>query len=296
MPDSGGAEAALDPGPVVIGGLRGSGTRVAAHLVRELGFYLGGNLNDALDDQSFGFLLGGRPDWYRAQRQQVPDALRLVARLVRGEADLTPAEENLIEEALEEWAGRLDSVGDGPGRAGAARESRLDLLRRRARLARDVSPMPVDAPGWGWKSPSAHVFVEDLAEAFPGMRYVHVVRDGADLVGKAKTWREVELWGPLLGLAGEDGEPRPDALLRYWRLANERVMGLAPGLFGERFMVFRYEGACSQPQDTVATVADFLGVEPRPGLADEFARHVSPGLRSARPRAGTPPAGPGLRR
>ena len=66
MPGSVGGELL---GPVAIGGVGGSGTRLIAQLLREAGFYLGGDLNPALDNRWF-TLLFKRPDWY--ERTLVP--------------------------------------------------------------------------------------------------------------------------------------------------------------------------------------------------------------------------------
>lgn len=43
----------LTNSPVAIGGVGGSGTRVVASILQELGFFLGENLNQSLDNQSF---------------------------------------------------------------------------------------------------------------------------------------------------------------------------------------------------------------------------------------------------
>ena len=39
--------------PVAVGGVGGSGTRIVAHLLRELGFDIGDDLNESLDDLCF---------------------------------------------------------------------------------------------------------------------------------------------------------------------------------------------------------------------------------------------------
>src|SRR5947207_2715003 len=53
-------------GPVAVGGVGGSGTRVVAALLREAGVYLGADLNDSLDNLWFR-LLFRRAQWYRDQ-------------------------------------------------------------------------------------------------------------------------------------------------------------------------------------------------------------------------------------
>lgn len=267
-----------DSEPVVIGGVRGSGTRVAAHLVRELGFYLGDDLNQALDNQCFGFLLGGRPDWYRTRPAEVPAALRLFERIMHGDRAPAVADSVLLREAVGEWESRLRTpdheVGGKPE----------DWLRGRIQALGNANGMPVDMSGWGWKNPITHVFVEQLADAFPRMKYVHVIRDGRELAGKAKAQREVELWGSLFGVEwprGHDGS-KPDAVLRYWELANERALRLGPRLFGNRFLALHYEFVCTQPQEAVAAVAGFLGVSPPAGLAAAFSTFVTDGCKPPR--------------
>ncbi|MCW3019543.1 MAG: hypothetical protein JWN10_1851, partial [Solirubrobacterales bacterium] len=75
---SGGGGVSLPDGygpPLVIAGIGGSGTRVAAQLLIELGFYLGEDLNPALDNLTSTFLFK-RPRWYgrAAPRQRRLDA------------------------------------------------------------------------------------------------------------------------------------------------------------------------------------------------------------------------------
>jgi hypothetical protein len=258
--------------PVVVGGLRGSGTRVAAHLLRELGVYLGEDLNEALDNQSFAFLLGGRPEWCRQREDQVQLALALFAGSMHGEVEVSAAERALLRDAAAEWEGRLG------GSAGAAAAPGSEWVRRRLRAITEAPPMPADVPAWGWKNPSSHALLERLAEAFPGMRYVHVVRDGAELTGKAKTRREVELWGPRLGVSpGPGAGLNGDAVLRFWRLANDRAARLGERLLGERFLTLRYEAFCERPRQAVDEVGAFLGLRPPPDLAPAFAAYVAEG-------------------
>jgi hypothetical protein len=259
------------PGPVVIGGLRGSGTRVAARLVRELGFFLGGGLNDAMDNQYFGFLLGDRPEWYRANLAQAPIALRYFENAFHGR-ELDAAEASFVREAVGEWSERFAHVA--PDVSG----KRVKRLRQRVQDLRSANRIPADASGWGWKSPATHIFLEELADAFPRMKYVYVVRDGLDLMSKAKTQREAKLWGRLFGIDSPDGSGRaqPDAVLRYWDRANRRALRLGPRLFGERFLALRYDFVCADPRRAAAEVGEFLDVRLSHSASEAFSAFVSP--------------------
>src|SRR5581483_5848515 len=61
----------LEPSaPVAIGGLGGSGTRVVARLLQDLGFYLGADLNDYEDNLWFTLLMKRPRSLTRIQRHR----------------------------------------------------------------------------------------------------------------------------------------------------------------------------------------------------------------------------------
>ncbi len=70
-----------DVGPVAIGGVGGSGTRLVADIVSQCGFYLGSSLNGNLDNLWFTFLLK-RPYWFTnfPSDDEIVKALRLFER------------------------------------------------------------------------------------------------------------------------------------------------------------------------------------------------------------------------
>jgi hypothetical protein len=74
-------------GPVAIRGVGGSGTRLVADIVLELGFYLGADLNYERDNLWFTLLLK-RPEWYAKERAGdstgIHVALRLFERVMIG--------------------------------------------------------------------------------------------------------------------------------------------------------------------------------------------------------------------
>lgn len=260
-----------DSEPVVIGGIGGSGTRVFARLLRDFGFYLGGDLNAALDNEWFGFLLGGRSRWYRSGGGgRIPTALRLFEKAMRGEPSIGPLERIVLDEAAREWSDwAVENIG-----IDRAKADQWSL--EHARSVTESTGPEHDATGWGWKNPNAHVFIEHLAEAFPGMRYVHVIRNGLDLVDKPKVTRQVRDWGPVFGVEPPQGrdDPAPEDALQYWIRANRRVLESGPALFGDRLIVLRYESACEDPAGTAATMADFLDVRAAPSAIASFAAFV----------------------
>jgi hypothetical protein len=251
------------PGPVVIGGVGGSGTRLAAHLLRELGFYLGDELNPALDNLWF-TLLFRRPDWRCAKPAQVPIALRLFERAMDGGLVLEPWERAILRVAMRE-------IGDWVFQDKGA-------PFRWARSMRASAGPPPAAAGWGWKNPITHLYMEELAHAFPAMKYIHVVRNGLELVDRPKTRAQVHAWGPALEIESLSamGVPWQCVELNYWIRANRRALELGPRLFGDRFLVIRYESVCESPRDAVALVSEFAGVKGDPELSYRFSDFVVP--------------------
>jgi len=71
-------------GPVVVGGLGGSGTRVVAEILIEFGFYLGSDLNAANDNLWF-TLLFKRPRWFvGSSNGEIFKALRIFEKAMAG--------------------------------------------------------------------------------------------------------------------------------------------------------------------------------------------------------------------
>jgi hypothetical protein len=258
-------------GPVVVGGVGGSGTRVAAQLLREFGFYIGDDLSQALDNRWFGLLLGGRPEWYCTSVAQVPIALRLFEKAMHGHRSFDSTERAILDEAVREWTEKVPNAVEVDG------VSAKDWVLARTQSLAVSHGIPADATGWGWKNPNTHIFVEQLAEAFPGMKYVHVIRNGLELVNKTKVKNQVSAWGRLLGfgLPADPAAATPAEALQYWVRANQRMLKLGPELFGDRFLLLGYESVCEDPRSAVAGVAEFLGVSPTPALAERFSTFVS---------------------
>lgn len=248
MSDSDGHQA----GPVAIGGLGGSGTRVFAALLRAAGFRIGPELNDALDNLWFSALFKRR-DFVRAAppEAELDRAVRLfrdamtvglAGRLSPGDAALLDA----IAAALPP-AGRWAVGAEGPAVA-SLRASRGG-----------TGP-------WGWKEPNAHHFLPALDARLPGLRYVHVVRDARDMALSRSTW-QLGHWGPR---PPEDA-PLPVRQLRWWTRANARALDHGAGM-GARFLVIEYEDFCARPRAHWDRLLGFLAPEGRGAFPEDLVR------------------------
>ena len=247
------------PGPLVIGGLGGSGTRLVAEIAQELGFFLGDDLNVARDNLWF-TLLFKRPRWYANVMTRDPREIGIGFRVLeramtaRGEADGAG------------WRFLGRAVRDAVlGRHGQTRAHTPGWpLAQSARLARALGfPTPREGP-WGWKEPNSHVFLSPLAGHWPGLRFIYVNRHGLDMAF-SRNQTQLHLWGPMYGVhpsAGPD-VPQPREMLEYWIRAVERVSADGPRLLGERFLLLNYDTLATRPEANLPGLIEFLGLDSR---------------------------------
>ncbi len=122
-----------------------------------------------------------------------------------------------------------------------------------------------DAPRWGWKHPHSYILLPFLAERFPGMRFVHVIRDGRD-IAFAKNQNQVLHYGETA--LGRPGDPAdPVRRIEYWAWANERAGDDSVALLGDRALCVRLEDLCADPEAETTRILRFLdaeGLDPLP--------------------------------
>lgn len=229
--------------PIAIGGVGGSGTRLVADICRRLGFYVGSDLNPATDNLWFTLLFKRRELWKAAHTTPefaiAADTFRTA--MVGG----TPIDASRVR-----WL-RGIAATDRPQHPATWLNERVDSLIASTRASNQrVGP-------WGWKEPNTHIVLDRLDPAFPGLRYIHVVRNGLDMAHSTNQ-NQLEFWGPLvLGTTVPLSGPR--ASLSYWCAVHRRILQVGAAMQG-RFMWLDYDALCAAPLDHLGTLLTFLGV------------------------------------
>ncbi len=222
-------------GPMFVGGVGGSGTRVVASLLRDFGWRLDGDLNDAFDNLWF-TLLFKRADILHASPS---DWSSLIDLFVRAMSD----------------GGARDS--DAPLVERIGREDRPQhpaaWLRERASSLLAALAEGPKAGRWSCKEPNTHVVLDRLLESLPTMRYILVMRHGLDMAWSRNT-NQAMLWGAAFVGAPWDGTP--SYMLRYWCAAHRRALRLGASMPG-RFLVVRYDDLCRDPRSGIAEICRF---------------------------------------
>jgi hypothetical protein len=135
----------------------------------------------------------------------------------------------------------------------------LPLLRERLQhcMEEHRSGMPARAP-WGWKNPRSIFLLPVLDQLIPGLRYVHVVRDGLAMVSSANQDQLVK-HGHVVLPDSASRLPDPQRSLLLWAMVNAAAADYGATMEA-RYLRLRYEDMCSDPALATARLAALLGL------------------------------------
>jgi len=252
-------------GPVVIGGIGGSGTRVVAEILALFGFYLGSDLNSASDNLTY-TLLFKRPEWFK---KNINNTRRLVTGLRIMEKSLLTGEPLSFRQKIFLRKAVLDMSKHGHNREKSGTGEWP--LERLAHIKATVKLDEGRYRGWGWKEPNCHLALPVLGEYFPHLRYIHTVRHGLDMAFSSNQ-QQLYNWAPLFGIKlPETPLEIPAASFRYWVEANRRVLSAGNQLGSEKFLLVNFDELCTNPLPGVIKIAEFLQIR----LPDELISEAS---------------------
>ncbi|MCE5262210.1 MAG: sulfotransferase [Deltaproteobacteria bacterium] len=243
-------------GPVVVGGVGGSGTRVVVKILSTLGFFVGGDLSEAGDNYWHTMLLK-RPRWYpkvRDDRRTIRVGLSLLSKLMVERGLLSFSELRfLLRATVAATYFGTDHFGQYRGIAWS--------LKRISKMLRDHA-RGGEYIGWGWKEPNSHLVVRDLNDLFNGFKYIHIVRNGLDMAFSTNQ-AQLYTWSNLFGVPRprSSGEA-PRLSLKYWIRANERAIRTGSELGPEKFLLLNYDELCIAPEQQIDKIIRFLNLEP----------------------------------
>ena len=196
---------------------------------------------------------------------------RVVARIVRRGGMFIGTNLNGSEDALDfgDYSDRWINVflTHRPlDRAPTLRAAMADDLR--ATLGKHLAPLDANARAWGWKEPRSIFLLPFFASYFPGLRFLHVVRDGRDIAYSANQNQLRKHGVAFLGAAG-DGESQPARSIALWSRLNAETAEFGERVLGARYLRIRFEDLCRDPSATIRRVFDFFDLM---GAADEIGR------------------------
>jgi hypothetical protein len=255
-------------GPVVIGGVGGSGTRVVAEILQHLGVYMGADINPACDNWWF-TMLGKLPRWDLSAALE-PDSptmhsFGVIEKAMTGRLRPNRTERRLIADIRHRCLDvqQRDPLPDD--RSPEWLDARTRSLLGSRRIDRTSAAI------WGWKEPNSQLFVPHLHRYFGGrLRYIQVVRNGLHMA-YSKNQHQVRRWGPEFGVHVQSERPTPQESLDYWIRSNESAILHGNEMPSGHFMILRYDELCAAPRAGVEEIIAFLGLDAPEDVVEEAA-------------------------
>jgi len=96
-----------------------------------------------------------------------------------------------------------------------------------------------------------------LAERFPSLRFLHLVRDGRDMAF-AKTQGGIRKHGTAILGKDERALRRPLRSAALWSSVNVAVASYGDEHMAERYLRIRFEDLCERPASTTADILRFF--------------------------------------
>ncbi len=239
---------------VAIGGVGGSGTRVIAQCLQEIGFYMGDDLNESKDNLWF-TLLFNRLEVLHTNEKEFDDLLEIFLSAILARPSKVHESATLLQSLAAHDREHLSAA----------------WLRRRVETMLNIphAHTPTHA---GWKAPNTHIVLERMTSRLGGLRYIHVIRNGLDMAF-SNNQNQARLWGP--SITGRPYQAGPAYSLHYWRRAHERVFEIGREMT-DRFLVIRFEDFCQNPIHGIRVIGNFAGIEVDHARAGEIAAKVRP--------------------
>lgn len=244
-------------GPIVIGGIGGSGTRVVAQILKELGIYIGTDLNEPLDNLSY-TLLFKRPKWFYRNannRNKIFRGLRILEKsMTNSNPRFTLSESIFLYKAtVSMYRYGHNREGHGKGRWA------IDRFRKIKEGQIGVNGNTIR---WGWKEPNSHLILPYLNEFFPDLKYIYVIRNGLDMAFSSNQ-QQLFNWGPMFGVDPPKREVDiPEASFRYWVEANKKVIEIGTKMGNDKFYLLNFDNICMDVETEINILLNFLNIEP----------------------------------
>ncbi len=242
-------------GPVIIGGIGGSGTRVVASILQNLNIFIGSDIIATLDNITYTYLFK-RPKWYYRNRDNTRQIKTGISIMEKSMTKTTPYSIKEFMFLLNATSGMAryghNIEKDGTGKWAFQRLNHI-LFNRQKNLD--------NYSGWGWKEANSHHILKDLNNYFDNMKYIHTIRHGLDMA-YSKTQQQLFIWGPMFDIPiPRSKEEIPEASFRYWVEVNRRAITIGKELGQDRFYLLNFDELCTNPESEIPRLIEFIGIK-----------------------------------
>ena len=227
--------------PIAIGGVGGSGTRLVAEIVKQLGYFIGDDLNHANDNLLFTLLFKDIELW-ECTDNDFTTRYELLENIIARGIGPTDTQKKLLNSCINE-----------------REQHNKEWLEERANKA-IKNNIHTTKNLWGWKEPNTHIFLPQILKHNHKIKYIHVMRNGLDMA-YSKNQNQLKLWGEKL--LGYKPTITPDESLKYWIAVHKKILDLQQ-LQPEKIIIINYDELSSGSQSEMDKIVQFTGIDVTP--------------------------------
>ena len=237
---------------IAIGALGGSGTRAIAEVLIRAGNFVGNDLNNSNDNLLFTRLLKN-PAWYKKASLEQKNKRLFTFKKLMESGKISP--KDLIIYYQSAYTNPTHSSGS---------EFYLDVFKSlfSKKISRDV---------WGWKEPNTQIYVREIFNLFPNLKYVHVLRNGLDMAF-SNNKQQLNNWGWKYQIHLTGNETKNEIAVKqldYWIESTKDVIANSKG-FENRFLMVKHSEFCNNPKKEIDKILEFCEISIPPSKLEEL--------------------------
>jgi hypothetical protein len=162
----------------------------------------------------------------------------------------------------------LECDGDLPRDEWEAATERLEQA-----LDRHLEDLDDVTEAWGVKVPRNILMLPFWHRLYPGLSFVHLVRNGLDMA-YSKDRNQLRMVGDRLLTIEERRYPEPLQAIAYWQRVNLMAAEYGESRVGLRYLRLRFEDVCAHPTWAYEQLRGIAGARGVPVLPDVIATEV----------------------
>lgn len=228
---------------VAIGALGGSGTRAIAQVLIEAGIYMGDDLNKANDNLIFTRLFKN-PSWYKnASKEEVIQRLHIFKDYMERDRLNFNGAKTLIK------ASRTNPTFS---------QNKKIIINIIGKIFNISQPKNI----WGWKEPNTQIYINEISNYFPNLKYIHIVRNGLDMAF-SNNKQQLHNWGYKYDIHINGKESKDEIAykqLEYWVKSTQDAIIKGKKL-KNKFLIINHSRFCQQPTEQIDRIIEFIGIE-----------------------------------
>lgn len=217
-----------------IGGVGGSGTRVIAELIMQMGYFMGDDLNESNDNLLF-TLLFKRESVLMATDEEFAQLVDIFLKHTALGMPLDEREFKLVQKLASSDRTLHTS----------------EWLRERLKYLGVSHTHSL----WGFKEPNSHIVIERMMKLMPELKFVYVYRDGRDMAYSSNQ-NQLHLWGSIF-FDTKEIAITPKNSLKYWISVHKRVLKLQEK-YPQKIMLLNFDALCQEPRHELLKLAQFM--------------------------------------